>query len=144
MQKGRLRPTTVQVRRIYEAPNDADGLRVLVDRLWPRGWSKDRLGHDLWLRDVAPSTELRDWYHHQTDRFPQFQTRYAAELAANTAFHELADLARTHPTITLLTASRDLEHSQAIVLKRRLELLLARPESVAVGLPPLHSTSGAR
>jgi uncharacterized protein YeaO (DUF488 family) len=127
VQKGGPRPTTVQVRRIYEAPNDTDGLRVLVDRLWPRGWAKARLGYDLWLRDVAPSPELRDWYHHQTDRFPQFQTRYAAELAANPAFQELADLARTHPAITLLTASRDVEHSQAVVLQQRLTAALAHP-----------------
>ena len=90
--------------------NRPDDLARLIDR----------------LRDVAPSPELRDWYHHQTDRFPQFQTRYAAELAANPAFQELADLARTHPAITLLTASRDVEHSQAVVLQQRLTAALKR------------------
>ena len=118
---------TVQVRRIYEPAADTDGRRVLVDRLWPRGFSKARLGHDLWLPEVAPSTALRDWYHHQPERFPQFQTRYAAELTTNPAFAELVGLARTHATVTLLTATRDVEHSQAIVLQQRLVAVLAQP-----------------
>ena len=104
--------------RIYDDARPADGTRVLVDRVWPRGLSKEAARLDEWLRDVAPSTELRRWYGHEPSRFAEFRTRYLAELreperqAAARHLRELAERA----DVTLLTATRDLEHSQAAVL----------------------------
>ena len=108
----------VAYRRIYDDAAPADGTRVLVDRVWPRGLRKEAAGLDEWLRDVAPSTELRRWYGHEPSRFAEFRTRYLAELrepdrqAAVRHLRELAERA----DVTLLTATRDLEHSQAAVL----------------------------
>jgi uncharacterized protein YeaO (DUF488 family) len=112
----------VRVRRIYEPPEQADGYRVLVDRLWPRGVSKSAAHLDEWAKAVAPSDELRRWYGHEPGKFAEFRERYAAELQvperAATLAH-LEDLARSR-TITLLTATRDVEHSEAAVLAERL------------------------
>jgi uncharacterized protein YeaO (DUF488 family) len=106
----------VRVRRVYEPPEPADGHRVLVDRLWPRGVTKGAV--DEWAKAVAPSTELRRWYGHDVAKFPAFRERYLAELQepqqAN-ALAQLRDLARSGP-VTLLTATRDVQHSQAVVL----------------------------
>lgn len=104
--------------RIYEDTSSRDGKRVLVDRLWPRGMSKERAHLDEWLRDVAPSTDLRHWYHHDRERFPEFRDRYIGELEDadhGPAVQHLRDLA-THDKVTLLTASKDLDHSEAAVL----------------------------
>lgn len=112
----------VRVRRVYDAPDDADGRRVLVDRIWPRGLSKDVAAVDEWLRAVAPSNDLRRWYGHDPALFEEFGRRYARELSGDEgsgAFAHLRDLARSG-TITLLTATRDVAHSQAAVLARRL------------------------
>ena len=111
-------PTQVRLRRVYDQPEPADGRRVLVDRLWPRGLSKSRAALDDWLQAVAPSDELRRWYSHQPDRFGDFRQRYQTELrgpAGSAAFARLQELARSGP-VTLLTATRDLGHSQAAVL----------------------------
>ena len=108
--------TEVRVRRVYDPPEPAGGRRVLVDRLWPRGIAKSAV--DEWDKAVAPSTELREWYGHETERFPAFRERYLAELRAPEradALARLRDLARSGP-VTLLTATRDVEHSQAAVL----------------------------
>jgi uncharacterized protein YeaO (DUF488 family) len=108
----------VEVRRVYDDPTPDDGARVLVDRLWPRGLAKDALPLDEWLRDVAPSSELRTWYGHRPDRFPEFRRRYLAELGgpdAETALQHLRGLSAEGP-VTLLTASKDVERSQAAVL----------------------------
>ncbi|GGM06616.1 DUF488 domain-containing protein [Dactylosporangium sucinum] len=108
----------VRTGRIYDAPQTGDGRRVLVDRVWPRGLRKDAARFDEWLREVAPSTELRHWYGHQPERFAEFRRRYVAELAAperREALDHLRELAEGGP-VTLLTATRDLEHSQAAVL----------------------------
>jgi uncharacterized protein YeaO (DUF488 family) len=113
-------PADIQLRRVYEAatPNPG-GHRVLVDRLWPRGLTKAEAALDEWLKDVAPSTELRRWYDHDTDRFEEFARRYRAELRrppASDAIEHLLQLARTGP-ITLLTATKDVPHSGAEVLR---------------------------
>jgi uncharacterized protein YeaO (DUF488 family) len=111
-------PARVRLRRVYDQPEPADGRRVLVDRLWPRGLSKERAALDDWLREVAPSNELRRWYGHQPGRFSDFRQRYQRELCepeGSAAFGRLRDLAGSGP-VTLLTATRDLEHSQAAVL----------------------------
>jgi uncharacterized protein YeaO (DUF488 family) len=111
-------PAQVRLRRVYEAPGPSDGRRVLVDRLWPRGLAKDKAAIDEWLKTVAPSDELRRWYGHQPEKFPAFRQRYRHELRGaeqSDALDHLRQLAR-HGTVTLLTATRDIEHSQAAVL----------------------------
>ncbi|QFG22625.1 DUF488 domain-containing protein [Actinomadura sp. WMMB 499] len=112
----------VRVRRVYEPAAEEDGKRVLVDRVWPRGLSKDEARLDAWAKDVAPSTELRKWYGHDPDRFAEFERRYRDELAEPeraAALDRLRDLAATG-TVTLLTATRDAARSQAAVLADRL------------------------
>ena len=108
----------IQVRRVYDQPEPADGARVLVDRIWPRGISKDAARLEEWAKDVAPSTELRRWYGHDPDRFEEFRRRYLAELdqpEPRAAVSRLRALAAGCP-VTLLTATRDLSLSQAAVL----------------------------
>jgi uncharacterized protein YeaO (DUF488 family) len=115
-------PLDVRVRRVYEDPSAADGARVLVDRVWPRGVRKDALHLDDWVKDVAPSTELRKWYGHDTAKFAEFRRRYLNELAGSeqrAALGRLRALAAKGP-LTLLTATRDVDHSQAAVLARLL------------------------
>ncbi|WP_046318246.1 DUF488 family protein [Mycobacterium sp. UM_Kg1] len=111
--------TTFRVARVYDDVRAEDGQRILVDRVWPRGLRRDdpRVGH--WFKDVAPSTALRKWYDHRPERFDEFVTRYEAELqteAGATALAGLRALARGHRTATLVTATRDLDGSQAAVL----------------------------
>jgi uncharacterized protein YeaO (DUF488 family) len=106
----------VRVKRIYDDPAADDGRRVLVDRVWPRGVSKERAALDLWCKDVAPSTELRKWYGHDPAKQGEFAARYRTELAAQPAAGALAELRATHGMLTLLTATHDLELSQARVL----------------------------
>ncbi|WP_025158757.1 DUF488 domain-containing protein [Leifsonia aquatica] len=109
-----------RVRRVYDAPSRDDGFRVLVDRLWPRGLSKERAELDLWLKDVAPSTALRQWFHQGNPPFEEFRARYEAELADNPAVAQLRELAREHPVVTLLVGARD-AHNHGVVLEGVLE-----------------------
>ncbi|MBC3193010.1 DUF488 domain-containing protein [Pseudonocardia sp. C8] len=111
---------TVQVRRIYDPPEKDDGTRVLVDRVWPRGLRKEDARYDEWIKDVAPSTELRKWYGHDPDRFGEFRRRYRAELDGSSALERLRECAH-HGNLTLLTATRDPEYSQAEVLREVLD-----------------------
>ena len=108
----------VRVRRAYDAPGADDGTRVLVDRVWPRGLTKSALDADEWCKQVAPSTELRRWYAHDRARFAEFSRRYRAELAEPEQAAALAHLRElsTQGTLTLLTATREAELSQAAVL----------------------------
>lgn len=114
---------SVRVRRVYESPQPEDGVRVLVDRLWPRGLSKDAARVDEWPRAMTPSTELRRWYHAGEGSYEEFARRYEAELAAPEAV-ELLDhirrLAHKGP-VTLLTAAKAPEESHAAVLARQLD-----------------------
>jgi uncharacterized protein YeaO (DUF488 family) len=110
---------TVQVRRIYDDAADGDGTRVLVDRVWPRGLRKDDARYDEWVKDVAPSTELRKWYGHDPERFDEFRRRYRAELDGSSSLEQLRELAG-RGTLTLLTATKDPEASQAAVLRELL------------------------
>jgi uncharacterized protein YeaO (DUF488 family) len=115
---GKRTSGVIRARRVYEQPEQSDGKRVLVDRLWPRGLSKDKAQLDEWLKAVAPSDELRRWYGHQPDRFTEFRHRYQAELTDPEragALDHLRDEARSGP-LTLLTATKDLDHSEAAVL----------------------------
>jgi uncharacterized protein YeaO (DUF488 family) len=110
--------STVHVRRVYDEPRADDGTRVLVDRLWPRGMSKARARLDEWCRTVAPSPELRTWYHHEPERFDEFTRRYLDELATperTAALVHLHDLAN-HGSLTLLTATKSVALSEAAVL----------------------------
>ncbi len=111
----------IQLKRVYEAPSATDGLRVLVDRLWPRGLTKERAAVDLWLKDLAPSTELRKWFGHDPTRWKQFQQRYRKELrSGNDAIGLLREKCE-QGTITLLYGAKDKEHNEALVLQTLLE-----------------------
>lgn len=113
--------TDIRIKRAYDEPSSADGYRVLVDRIWPRGISKERAALDHWARDLAPSTELRKWFGHDPARWQEFQNRYRAELADRT--DQLDDLRRRakEGKLTLVYGARDATHNQARVLKRILE-----------------------
>jgi uncharacterized protein YeaO (DUF488 family) len=108
----------VRVRRAYDEPVPGDGARVLVDRIWPRGLSKEKAGFDEWCKAVAPSTALRKWYGHDPERFKEFGRRYRAELEEPeraAALQHLRDLAK-HGTLTLITATKHADISEAVVL----------------------------
>jgi len=114
----------VLVKRVYETPARSDGTRVLVDRLWPRGLTKERAAADLWLRDLAPSDSLRKWYHARPAEWPNFRMRYLKELArpeAAGALDVLYRLANRRKTLTLLFASTNEQRNNAVVLKDLLE-----------------------
>ncbi len=113
--------TEIRLKRAYEKPAPDDGLRILVERLWPRGLSKDRAAVDIWMKDVAPSLELRRWFNHDPARWNEFQTRYRAELRQkNDEVEELRRKCRDG-TVTFVYAARDEEHNGALVLKDYLE-----------------------
>ena len=115
-----------RVKRVYEPAANDDGTRVLVDRLWPRGLSKEKARIDLWLKEIAPSTELRKWYGHNSERWAEFKKRYETELADHTdELKQLIALARKGP-VTLLFAAHDGERSNAEVLKQYLGRRVSR------------------
>ncbi|HEV2212161.1 MAG TPA: DUF488 family protein [Gammaproteobacteria bacterium] len=108
----------ILLKRVYEKPAKTDGLRILVDRLWPRGLSKQKAKVEHWLRDIAPSTALRKWYGHDPARWPEFQRRYARELKAQPgALQELRALLKAHTTVTLLFSSKEEKLNNAVALK---------------------------
>ncbi len=113
----------IQLKRAYEPPSDLDGFRVLVERLWPRGLTKERARLDLWLKEIAPSPALRAWYSHDPAKWAEFQERYRAELRANPALAELRQLAAAHGVLTFVYAARDEERNSARVIKAFLESL---------------------
>ena len=118
----------VRVARIYEEPSGADGRRILVDRLWPRGVSKERAKLDDWCKAVSPSDELRRWYGHDPERFEEFSARYRAELEEGERAEALARIAEeaASGTVTLLTATKEPDISEAAVLKSVMEELGGR------------------
>jgi len=108
------------IKRVYEVPSRSDGRRILVDRLWPRGLSKEKARVDLWLKEIAPSTELRKWFAHDPAKWAEFQRRYKAELKSHA--EQLAQLkheAASGP-VTLLYGARDEQHNEAVVLQQLL------------------------
>jgi uncharacterized protein YeaO (DUF488 family) len=106
----------LRTKRIYEPADKADGTRVLVDRVWPRGMTKERAAVDLWLKEIAPSPALRKWFGHDPQRWPEFRSRYRAELDRNTAaVGQLLDLAMKGK-VTLLYAAQDVAHNHAVAL----------------------------
>ena len=110
----------MKIKRAYAPAEESDGYRILVDRLWPRGISKEKAQIDLWLKSVAPSNELRKWFGHDPEKFPEFEQRYRVELAGSGALDELRAVLREHPDATLLFAAHDEEHNNAVVLKELL------------------------
>lgn len=111
------RSMRIYVKRVYDSAHKDDGVRILVDRVWPRGLTKARAKVDLWLREVAPSTELRRWFGHDPDKWAEFRRRYSMELRANeTAVQMIRDKAARGP-VTLLFAAKDLQHNNAQALK---------------------------
>ncbi|MGN7798358.1 DUF488 domain-containing protein [Leifsonia sp. 22587] len=117
----------ITVKRVYDPPSPDDGFRILIDRLWPRGLTKERAAVDVWLKDVAPSTELRRWFHRdpspsgEAEVFDEFRARYEQELATNPAVDELRELLAAHPRVTFLVGVRDLELNHGKVLEDFLE-----------------------
>lgn len=122
-----------QLKRAYEPASHDDGCRVLVERLWPRGVSKSKAAIDFWLKDVAPSTDLRTWYGHDPDRWVEFRRRYWQELRSNrAAVNELREKER-EGKVTLVYATHDVEHSGALALKQFLARHKARPHATVRG-----------
>lgn len=106
----------IKIKRVYEKPGEEDGFRILVDRLWPRGLTKEKAALDLWLKDIAPSTELRKWFNHDPDKWKEFKKKYLNELKDN---KEAVSLLKDHlkkKTVTLLYAAKDSDHNEALVL----------------------------
>lgn len=111
----------IRLRRVYDPPDESDGYRVLVDRVWPRGVSKEAARLDAWVRDLAPSHELRRWFGHDPDRWAQFRERYLDELRQHEeALDELAARA-VKATVTLLYGARDERHNNAVVVREAIE-----------------------
>lgn len=106
----------MRIKRVYEPADSGDGCRVLVDRLWPRGVAKADAAIELWLKEVGPSTELRQWFGHEPERFDEFSRRYREELKHNPALAELRSLAAEHEVLTLVYSAKDEQHNQAVVL----------------------------
>ena len=113
----------IRLKRVYDKPTKADGRRVLVDRIWPRGLSKEKAEIDVWLKEIAPSTPLRKWFGHDPARWKEFKKRYAAELRGRRdQVEKLARLASKRTT-TLLFGAKDAEHNNAVALKEYIEEL---------------------
>lgn len=110
-----------EVKRVYEQPAKSDGLRILVDRLWPRGLTKERAAVAVWMKNLAPTAELRKWFGHEPAKWKEFQARYRKELLENaSALQQLRQESRSQ-VVTLLYGARDEEHNEAIVLKEVLD-----------------------
>lgn len=112
----------IKIKRIYEDKNTDDGIRILVDRLWPRGISKEDAHLDDWWKEVAPSTELRKWFDHDEDKWPEFKKKYRKELdEMKSELSEKTDALDLRKSIVLLYGAKDEKHNQAVVLKAYLE-----------------------
>jgi len=111
----------VQIKRIYDAPEKSDGVRVLVDRLWPRGVSKKEAALDLWMKELAPSTELREWFNHDPERWAGFRQRYRRELRNHGKDLAALKAQAAKRRVTLLFGARDTLHNEAVVLQEALQ-----------------------
>lgn len=111
----------IKVKRVYDQPQKSDGLRILVDRLWPRGLTKEKAGIDLWLKEIAPSDALRKWSHHDPKRWPEFKKRYFAELSKIPELVENILSQSKGKTVTLLFGTKDTQHNNAVALSEYLE-----------------------
>lgn len=117
----------VHIKRVYAARTEQDGKRILVDRLWPRGLTKEKAAVDLWLKDIAPSNELRKWFGHDSARWPEFQKRYRDELKKIAGSVSVLKQEAENGPVTLLFGAKDEDHNEAVVLR---SLLMPRPEAV--------------
>ena len=111
----------MRIKRIYDAPDKKDGRRILVDRLWPRGVAKEKAKVDLWLKEIAPSDELRKWFAHDPTKWEEFKKRYAKELEAKQDLVKEVKQTEKKETVTLLYSAKDTEHNNAVALKAFLE-----------------------
>ena len=113
----------ISIKRVYEPPEKEDGVRILVDRLWPRGLTKEKASVDIWLKEIAPSTDLRKWFAHDHDKWTEFKTRYRAELKENNKQVALLKEEIKKGKVTLLYGAKDEECNEAVVLQEFLEKL---------------------
>jgi uncharacterized protein YeaO (DUF488 family) len=121
-----MRPPEMRIRRVYDSPSPEDGKRVLVDRLWPRGLSKDRAAVDIWLKEIAPTDGLRRWFSHDREKWDEFRKRYRAELAENgKVVNMLLDLAKSGP-LALLYSTSSADINNAVVLLEYMEDLMKK------------------
>ena len=112
----------IRIKRIYEQAAEEGGFRILVDRLWPRGLSKEKAKVDLWLKEVAPSSELRKWFSHDPTKWAEFKEKYEKELVAKQSLlKKIRHIGKEKGTVTLLYSARDVEHNNAVVLQAILE-----------------------
>ena len=109
---------SIKIKRVYEKPEKTDGFRILVDRLWPRGLTKEKTAADLWLKEIAPSTELRKWFGHDPDKWPEFKKKYLEELKENKEpVSILKGYVKKETAVTLLYGAKDEVHNEALVIK---------------------------
>jgi uncharacterized protein YeaO (DUF488 family) len=112
----------LKIKRAYDDASKSDGFRVLVDRIWPRGVSKEDAKIDLWLKEIAPSTELRKWFGHDPEKWSEFQKKFKAEIQDNSGvWNQLKKIVKEHSTVTLVYAAKDEEHNNAVVLQNLLK-----------------------
>src|SRR4051794_20258037 len=109
---------SVAIKRVYDHPSESDGKRILVDRLWPRGLTKEDAGVDLWLKDIAPSNELRKWFAHDPKKWTEFQARYKNELKSHAGALAVLKREAAKGSLTLLFGAKDTEHNEAVVLQK--------------------------
>ena len=115
---------SIRIKRVYEQPSHEDGKRILVDRLWPRGLSKKQASVDLWLKDIAPSTELRKWFDHDPSKWTEFKQRYLHELKNNSEAVQVLKDELKKGQVTLVYGAKDEEHNDALVLQENSTLFL--------------------
>jgi len=107
----------IKTKRVYEKPQGSDGFRILVDRLWPRGVSREEAKIDLWLKEIAPSGSLRKWFDHDPEKWPEFQKKYGEELKENSDLDELKNVLKNHKVVTFVYSAKDEQHNNAVALK---------------------------
>lgn len=118
----------LKIKRIYDPDTPEDGFRVLIDRLWPRGIRKDNCKIDVWMKDIAPSADLRRWFNHDAEKWEKFSADYTSELKSNPLLTELLKYVQNYDDVTLLYAARTKQHNHAIILQEILEKELATAE----------------
>lgn len=114
----------LKTKRVYEEASPEDGYRILTERLWPRGVSKERAKLDRWMKSISPSHDLRKWFNHDPDKWGEFKERYRRELFGSKAVNEMLEIIRENDTVTMVYASKDEEHNSTVLLKEFLEDLL--------------------
>lgn len=122
----------IKIKRIYDPPSQNDGYRVLVDRLWPRGMSKEKAGVDLWLKDISPSNELRKWFNHEPQKWSEFRKRYIAEIEERGGIPEPLEEKIKAGRVTLLYSSKELQLNNAVALKEYLENIIGVDNEASV------------